>query len=294
MPDVDMDQKVARPLEPAPAPDAAPPAPASAPAPPTKDWWTDVYQDDAADQDTFTGNTSARVSAPAAAPATSKEVPAAPAQPVAAADDADDEDGGNQNETAEPKKTWAWWKQDQTLQDDGDGETGDEEAPPPAATGGRFTALIRNAGPVITGTANGGGLVDNPRGPQVVFAATAYAAGWGLQLDDWVTGLMAHADQYATPVAGCALGLGVLGLAERSKSGGVVFVSSLALITALEMARPAWVVGGGVALGLQVAYRIVRGWVGPHGEKWPWKGVVWAAHIPAATATVAALLFGTN
>lgn len=162
MPDVDLDLDVARPLEPAPAPDAVPPAPSSAPAPPAKDWWIDVYQDDAADQDTFTGNIPARVSAPAAAPPTSKEVPAAPAQPVAAADDADDEDGGDQTETPEPKKTWAWWKKNQTAQDDGDGETDDEEAPAPAATGGRFTALIRNAGPVITGTANGCGLIDNP------------------------------------------------------------------------------------------------------------------------------------
>lgn len=118
--------------------------------------------------------------------------------------------------------------------------------------------------------------------------------GWGLHLDDWVTGLLAQADQYATPVAGCALGLGVLGLATRSKLGGVVFVSSLVLITALQMARPAWVVGGGISLGLQIAYRMVRGWVGPYGERWPWKGVVWAAHIPAATATVASLLYGTN
>ncbi|MFI1700339.1 hypothetical protein ACH419_30760 [Streptomyces bobili] len=288
MPDVDLD--LDRPLKPAPAPDTAPPAPD--PAPPAKDWWTDVYQDDAADQDTFTGNAPARAPAPAAAPTTSKDVSAAPAQQVAAEDDADDEDGGDQDEKPEPRKTWAWWKNDQTLQDYG--ETGDEGVPAPAATSGRFTALVKNAGPVITGTANGGGLLDNPRGRQVVFAATAYAAGWGLHLDDWVTGLMAQADRYATPVAGGALGLGVLGLAERSKLGGVVFVSSLGLITALELARPAWVVGGGVALGLQVAYRIVRGWVGHYGEKWPWKGVVWAAHVPAATATVAVLLFGTN
>ncbi|BFO23026.1 hypothetical protein SHKM778_94140 (plasmid) [Streptomyces sp. KM77-8] len=105
---------------------------------------------------------------------------------------------------------------------------------------------------------------------------------------------MVHAGQYATPVAGCALGAGVLGLAMRSRLGGVVFVSSLGLITALQMARPAWVVGGGVALGLQIAYRVVRGWVGHYGDKWPWKGVVWAAHVPAATATVAFLLYGTN
>lgn len=294
MPDVDLGLDVDRPLEPAPGPDAAPPtaAPAPAPAPPAKDWWADVYQDDAADQDTFTGNAPVQSPASVAAPPLSKDA-AAPAQPVAAEDDAADEYGGDQDETPEPKTNWAWWKKDQTVRDDGD-EPDSEDAPAPAATGGRFASAVKNAGPVIPGTANDGGLVDNPRGRQVVFAGTAYAAGWGLHLDDWVTHLMAHADQYATPVGGCALGLGVLGLATRSKWGGVLFVSSLGLITVLQMARPAWVVGGGVALGLQVAYRMVRGWVGRYGEKWPWKGVVWAAHVPAATATVAFLLFGTN
>ncbi|GAA2720334.1 MULTISPECIES: hypothetical protein [Streptomyces] len=284
MPDVHLDLW---PVEPAPAPVAAP-----VPARSAKDWWTDVYQDDAADQDTFTGNVPARSPAPVVMAPLSKDA-AAPAQPVAAEDSAADEDGGDHDETPEPKRIWAWWKKDQTVRYESDEPDG-EEAPAPAATGGRFAAAVKNAGPVITGTANGGGLVDNPRGRQVVFAGTAYAAGWGLHLDDWVTGLMAHADQYATPVAGCALGLGALGLATRSKWGGVLFVSSLGLITVLQMARPAWVVGGGVALGLQVAYRTVRGWVGHYGEKWPWKGVIWAAHVPAATATVAFLLFGTN
>ncbi|MEU6290331.1 hypothetical protein [Streptomyces sp. NPDC046988] len=299
MPDVDLNLDVDGKTEPAPAPDAAPPSPPRAPSQPPRaeDWWSDVYQHDTADQDTFTGNKPVRVPVAAATPAASKDAAAAPAQPVAAEDDPDeeDDDDDNQDETPEPKKAWAWWKKDETSQDDGEGdEASDEEASAPAATGGRFTGAVKSAGPVIAGTTHGGGLFNNPRGRQVVFAATAYAAGWGLRLDDWVTGLMAHADQYATPVAGCSLGLGIVALAMRSKLGGVVFVSSLALITALQMARPAWVVGGGVALGFQVAYRVVRGWVGRHGEKWPWKGVVWAAHIPAATATVACLLFGTN
>ncbi|MEU1076450.1 MULTISPECIES: hypothetical protein [unclassified Streptomyces] len=299
MPDVDLDLEVDRPVEPVPGPVAAQPAPVAAPAParPADDWWTDVYQDDAADQDTFTGNVPARRPAPVATPPMSKDT-AAPDQPVAAEDGADDADGGDHDERHEPKKIWAWWKKDHAVQD-GDPdepdaeEADDKEAPAPSAAGG-FTAAVKNAGPVIAGTVNGGGLVDNPRGRQVVFAGTAYGAGWGLHLDDWVTNLMTHADQYATPVGGCALGLGVLGLATRSKWGGVLFVSSLGLITVLQMARPAWVVGGGVALGLQVAYRMVRGWAGHYGEKWPWKGVIWAAHVPAATATVAVLLFGTN
>ncbi|MET9365777.1 hypothetical protein ABZX93_33380 [Streptomyces sp. NPDC006632] len=290
MPDVDLDLDVVGPVEaPAPAPVEAP-----APVAPAKDWWSDVYKDDAADQDTFTGN----APTPAAVPPPPKHAPAAaPAQPVVEEDDADDEDGDAQGEAPESKKTWTWRKKDQDAEVDeaGTGEAGTGEAPEPAATtGGRFVAAVKKAGPVVAGTANGGGLINNPRGRQVVFAGTAYAVGWGLHLDDWVTGLLAQADQYATPVAGCALGLGVLGLATRSRLGVVVLVSSLGLITALQMARPAWVVGGGISLGLQIAYRMVRGWVGPYGERWPWKGVVWAAHIPAATATVASLLYGTN
>ncbi|MEH0417840.1 hypothetical protein [Streptomyces sp. B21-083] len=55
----------------APTPDTAPaPArvPDPSPGPPEKDWWSDVYKHDKADQDTFTGNTPAPV--PAALPAT--------------------------------------------------------------------------------------------------------------------------------------------------------------------------------------------------------------------------------
>ncbi|MFD7614077.1 hypothetical protein [Streptomyces sp. NPDC059828] len=293
MPDVDLDLEVVGPdadADTAPVAAAPEPAPVEAPAPaaPAKDWWNDVYKDDAADQDTFTGNVPAQATAP---PTPRHEPVAASAQPVVEEDDADDdEDGDDQDEASEPKRNR---KKDKSAQDD-DGDDTDEAPAPGATTGGRFAAAVKNAGPVIAGTTKGGGLINNPRGRQVVFAGTAYAAGWGLHLDDWVTGLMVQADQYATPVAGCALGAGVLGLAMRSRLGGVVFVSSLGLITALQMARPAWVVGGGVALGLQVAYRMARGWVGHYGDKWPWKGVVWAAHVPAATATVAFLLYGTN
>ncbi|MEU3267915.1 hypothetical protein [Streptomyces bacillaris] len=298
MPDVDLDLDVVdtdtdadtAPIAAAPAP-AQPPAPVEAPAPaaPAKDWWNDVYKDDAADQDTFTGN----VPAPPTAPPPLKNAPAAaPSQPVV---EEDADDGDAEDHQGEPEsKTRTGRKKDQAAQDDDAEEADADEAPAPVTTGGRFAAAVKNAGPVIAGTAKGGGLINNPRGRQVIFAGTAYAAGWSLHLDDWVTGLMVHAEQYATPVAGCALGAGVLGLAMRSKLGGVVFVSSLGLITALQMARPAWVVGGGVALGLQIAYRMVRGWVGHYGDKWPWKGVVWAAHVPAATATVAFLLYGTN
>ncbi|MFJ6792012.1 hypothetical protein [Streptomyces angustmyceticus] len=294
MPDVDRALDVA-----APDADTAPAgAPAPVPAAPAKDWWNDVYRDDAADVDTFTGN----LPAPAPAPAPVATPPQPSQAPdtlgdeheddVDQADDAAGEDGDDQ---APAKKWWGVKKKyADDVQDDEADDDGDDQAPAPAEkTGGQFTAAVKNAGPVASRLKDGG-LVNNRRGRQVLFAGTAYAMGWGLGWDDRLTDLMAQSAHYAIPVTGCALGAGVLGLATGTKFGGVVFVSSLALITALTMADPARVVGGGVALGCQIAYRFVRGWVGHHGDKWPWKGVVWAAHIPAATATVAFLLYGTN
>ncbi|MFG2097223.1 hypothetical protein [Streptomyces sp. NPDC048612] len=296
MPDVDRALDVADPDT-----DIAPAAaPAPVPAAPAKDWWNDVYRDDAADVDTFTGNipAAAATPAPVATPPKPSHAPDAPRDKddVDQADDQADED----DDQAPAKKWWSLKKKfaADVQDDEADGDSdedgdGDEAAAPTGKTGGQFTAAVKNAGPVGSRLKDGG-LVNNPRGRQVLFAGTAYAMGWGLGWDDRLTDLMAHSAQYAIPVTGCALGAGVLGLATGTKGGGVVFVSSLALITALTMADPSRVVGGGVALGCQIAYRFVRGWVGHYGGTWPWKGVVWAAHVPAATATVAFLLYGTN
>ncbi|MFJ5804033.1 hypothetical protein [Streptomyces decoyicus] len=287
MPDVDLALDVAGPAA----------APTPAPAAPAKDWWNDVYQDDAADQDTFTGNIPAAAPAPApvATPPNPSHAPDAlgdqDQDDVDKAEDAADEDGDDQ---APAKKWWLVKKKSaDDVQDDEVDEDCDEAPAPTGKTGGQFTAAVKNAGPVVH-KSKGGGLVNNPRGRQVLFAGTAYAMGWGLGWDDRLTDLMAQSAHYAIPVTGCALGAGVLGLATGTKFGGVVFVSSLALLTALTMADPARVVGGGVAVGCHIAYRFFRRWVGHYRDKWPWKGVVWAAHVPAATATVAFLLYGTN
>ncbi|GGN61877.1 hypothetical protein GCM10012285_61350 [Streptomyces kronopolitis] len=289
MPDVDRSLDVAGPDT-----DTTPAAtPAPVPAAPAKDWWNDVYRDDAADVDTFTGNIPAAAAAPApvATPPKPSHAPDAlgDQDDVDTVDDAADDDGDDEA----PAKKW-WWLKTESADDVQDGDGNEEkDAEPAGKTGGQFTAAVKNAGPVVSRLKDGG-LVNNPRGRRIIFAGSAYAMGWGLGWDDRLTDLMAHSAQYAIPVTGCALGAGVLGLAAGTKGGGVVFVSSLALITALTMADPARVVGGGVALGCQIAYGFVRGWVGHHGGKWPWKGVVWAAHVPAATATVAFLLYGTN
>ncbi|MFF6852771.1 hypothetical protein [Streptomyces antimycoticus] len=254
-------------------PPAAAPEPTADPVPAArvKDWWTDVYQDDRADQDTFTGN----------APPPASTIPPKPthAPDVAADQDADDDqDDGADDDQA----------------DEDDDQADEDEAPAKTRfpkKGGRKKATEAAGGAAV---AAGNGLINNPKGRRVIFAGTAYGMGWSLGLDDWVTGLMTHAEQYALPVAGCALYAGVIGLATRSRFGAFVFVSSLALIAAQAMVEPARIVGGGLVLGFHIAYRLVRHWVGHHGAKWPWKGVLWAAHVPAATATVAFLLYGTN
>ena len=61
------------------------------------------------------------------------------------------------------------------------------------------------------------------------------------------------------------------------------------------MVGPVWVVGGGLVLGLQLALpRWSADGSASTARSWPWKGVVWAAHVPAATATVTFLLYGTH
>ncbi|MFE2498850.1 hypothetical protein [Streptomyces scopuliridis] len=300
VPDVDPDLDAEPPAAAVTVPDVAPVSepPASAPA---RDWWDPLYKHDTADQDTFTGNVPPTVTVPAEPPVTGEtpepnraaDVPGNPDT----ADKGDDEDSDEDGADAAPAKSKRFRplrKRDQGNDADQDDEDGDNAAPAKARkkNSGKKDDGAKKAGAAVVFASEG--LLNNPRGRQVLFAGTAYAMGWSLGLDDWATGLMEHSAQYATPVAGCALGAGVLGLATRTKVGGVVLVSSLALIAALEMVDPARIVGGGLALGLQIAYRIVRGWAGRYGEQWPWKGVVWAAHVPAATATVAFLLYGTN
>ncbi|WP_432158026.1 hypothetical protein [Streptomyces sp. bgisy153] len=274
-----------------PAAEALPPAaPAQAvPQPRQVEWWRNIYGHQDADLDTFTGNTDpVRPAQPPGDP-----VAPPPGDTPADADADPDEDEAEQSDQAdddaEDGRPW-WALKKRQPADDSAPEAGQSSGIPPAVP--NSSGASKKATAAVA--ASGDGLINNPRGRQVLFAATAYAFGWGLGLDDMATGLMEQAAQYALPVAGCSLAAGVLGLSARNKFGGVVFVSSLGLITLLEMASPARVVGGGLALGLQIAYRFVRKWVGPYGDRWPWKGVVWAAHVPAATSTVAFLLYGTN
>ncbi|MEU9760274.1 hypothetical protein AB0D98_11000 [Streptomyces sp. NPDC047987] len=244
------------------------------PRPVPKNWWDNVYKDDKADQDTFTGNL------PEDAPAPTSPTPAEPVEPVkpkvvqvvkkeapadSGEDDGDDDAEGTPPADAPSKARRAWGRLKQ-----------DHEA--------------RREAPKDTS----GGFLNNPRGRQVIFAATAYGMGWSMGLDDWVSGLLNMSDQYAIPGAGCTACIGIVGLSMRNRFGGLVFASSLALIAVLAMAGPAVFIGGSLALGSQLAYRVVRGFTGEYGQQWPWKAVVWAAHIPAATTTVEFILHGTN
>ncbi|MFG2227918.1 hypothetical protein [Streptomyces sp. NPDC048644] len=290
--DLELDAATATPdtdLE-APAADAVPAAPATASVVPERDWWSPLYRADTADLDTFTGN--------APAPGT-VAVPPKPGHPPGDHDDHDDQDDQDDQDgvdkadgegPAEAKQLWFWKirgqdhdeaeEADEADESDEDGaEKADEaEDPDEDETGGADTEALAKASKksVKKGSSKKvspkkakSAVFNHPRGRQVLFAGTAYAMGRSLGLDDWAVGLMEHAPQYAIPVTGCALGVGILGLTVRTKFGGILFVSSLAAVTVLEMVDQALVVGGGLALGLQIAYRIVRHWTGHHGDKWP-------------------------
>lgn len=262
MPDVDLD--LVAPADPEPAEPAR-----------ELEWWEKVYDDDQADVDTWRGHAPP---VPADAPPRPDYDPdPAPVEKVdddEPGDDADDQDGDDAGAAA-PKKP----KAKKAKKGKGGGKAGAKKAGKAAAA---------------TAAAAADGVFNNPKGRRVLFAGTAYGLGWGLGLDDRAVDLMAHAADYAMPVAGGSLVVGLLGLMTQTKFGGLVFVGSLGLVGALAMVDPARIVGGGLALGLQIAYRAVRGWIGHHGDVWPWKGVVWLAHVPAATATVAFILYGTN
>ncbi|MFI7278513.1 hypothetical protein [Streptomyces sp. NPDC049879] len=303
MPDVDLDLDV---VEPEPEAPAAPaPAPEPTPAP-HADWWNDVYKDDRADQDTFTGNAP---SAPVAAPAPPRpdyapDVPAA-AAPAPAEDDDQDQvaveaEDADDEEPAPKRRRWSLRKPGQdTADDEADDDEEDDDAPAKApkvqktkGSGGGQSAAGKEFKAAAQAATSG--FLHSQRGGKAVFAASAFGLGWGLHLDDRVTDLMVHAHQYAIPITGCALLGGLVCLATGTKGGAAIFVGSLGLITALTMVDPARVVGGGVALGCFTAYRFLRRWLGNYGDQWPWKAVTWFAFVPTAASTVAVLLYGTN
>lgn len=308
MPDVDLSLEVASedaaatapdpaetsaPAVPVPSPDvepvtktpAAPPvAPAPRrPEPAPENWWDDVYKHDKADQDTFTGNR------PRTAPQNGPALPPKPPLPPVVTSEQNVSHGAavlvveEEDEPSEPGTS----KEDDS-----------EEDPTPWAQ--KIWSLVKkdydSRKPETAQKTNPpkNGLLNNPRGRKVFFAGTAYGMGWSLGLDDWMTGLLKVSDQYAIPVMGCVLCAGIVGLSMRNRFGGLVFGSSLALIAVLRMAGPDRFLGGSLILASHIAYRVVRGWTGDYGQQWPWKAIVWAAHIPAATATVAFLLHETN
>ncbi|OKI50353.1 hypothetical protein [Streptomyces sp. MJM1172] len=258
------------------------PAPAPAPAVRStreREWWENVYNDDRSDLDTHTGN---------------RPHPPKPVDPPSAPETVP---GDEANEEAEP---------DGDAAPEGEAEVEpDTEVEEPARKKSKKQRKAEAAEAAAVEEASGTrpwhappgrdeAVFLNEKGRRVIFAATAYGLGWGTGLYHLAIQVMDGATQYATPVAAVSLGLGVLGLASRSKFGGIVFVGSLALITALQMVDPAYIIGGGLAIGLQSLYRCFRRWMGPYAATWPWAAVAWIAHVPAATATVALVLYRTN
>ncbi|OEJ20893.1 DNA-directed RNA polymerase I subunit RPA34 [Streptomyces subrutilus] len=271
--------------DPEPLPEPEPvhvPAPAPAPAVTRtreKEWWENVYNDDRSDLDTHTGN---------------RLNPPKPVEPPSAPETVPVDDP---NEEAEPEDE---------VDPEGEAEPDTEvevEEPARKKSKKQRKAEAAEAAAVEETSATrpwhapprrDEAVFLNEKGRRVIFAGTAYGLGWGTGLYHLAIQVMDGATQYATPVAAVSLGLGVLGLASRSKFGGIVFVGSLGLITALQMVDPAYIIGGGLAIGLQSLYRCFRRWMGPHAATWPWAAVAWIAHVPAATATVALVLYRTN
>ncbi|MEK8141747.1 hypothetical protein NKH18_01250 [Streptomyces sp. M10(2022)] len=104
--------------------------------------------------------------------------------------------------------------------------------------------------------------------------------GWTLHLTQGVTHVLNISADYALPAAGCALTAGVISLTTRSKTGVIIFLSSLGLVTAMAVIPPAYFVGGALTLASLVAYRTVRGWPGTHANTWPWQAIAWSRSSP--------------
>lgn len=267
----------------APQPTAAEDTPAKHQKRGEKRWWDEVYWDNEADQDTFTGNAPAPVSAPSVPPQPT-HAPNIPQDVEKDPEDVKDVKKGAPKADP-PTKTAAGKKKARTKQLGG--------LPKNSASSGRGTVSERPTGYEDFGSVKQTGPLTR-RGRRVFFAGTAAGIGYGLQLDHVPKFLMAHADQYATPVTAALLGASILCLSTRTRAGGVLFVSSLLGIAVLQMFDPAYVVGGGLAASFQAAYLLAKNWAGKYGGIWPWKGVLWLIHVPAATASLVVIQYGTN
>ncbi|MFJ2882425.1 hypothetical protein ACIQGT_14110 [Streptomyces sp. NPDC093108] len=253
-------------------------APANLPRP-VIDWWTNVYRDDRADLDTFTANHPK--------PLPGRQLP--------------EQQPGVEQEAESGAGAGAEQPTVRVVEGDTPTAEAAEAGPAPSPVEWALGQLQKDryahkgkktVGPLFEKKQDG--LVNNARGRQVVFAVTAYGAGWSLNLSSTVDALLRAANELAIPFMGWILWVGLLALLLRNRVGAIVFVSSLVLILLMSMGGPERVVGLGLILASYIVYRIVRGWTGEYGTRWPWKGVVWAAHIPVATTAAAYILHGTN
>jgi hypothetical protein len=300
-----IDDVLADAAAPAPAPTAAPtiPAPATAsllvkdlttasPTPtyrpaapatavPAGDWWSDIFESQDADLDTNTGRPRGIVPAAPVIPPPPPYPPFVPplaasgprvVDGVAKVDDADDDDAEEDDDQAAE-------------------EAEAEEAPAAAPTTIMVQVPVADANapaPKKKGMSK--------RARQGVFALSTYAFGWGLGLHQAVDTVLVQAVDNAPAVGGAALAVGVLGLATRTKAGGLVFLGTLPVLTLTGggAQTAGYAAGAALAAGSLAAYWRIRTWIGVHGNAGPWRIVRWFAFVPAAVTTTALILHGTN
>lgn len=167
--------------------------PASIPTPrpaPRKDWWGPLYQDDAADLDTFTGNT------PAPTVASIPPRPGyAPEISAVEADDQDQDDDEADEETPAKLRRWPLRKADQ-------------------GNGGRPAKAPKKPRPATPEAPRQSLLEALDRVPrrirQLAYHASAAGAGWWLGWVDWGTDTAAWyaAGHWTSPAAWVLYGLG--------------------------------------------------------------------------------------
>ncbi|MFJ4960261.1 hypothetical protein [Streptomyces sp. NPDC088739] len=273
---VESPQVIEPPTAPTYRPTALVPTPAEAP---NDGWWDNVYDDDKADLDTFTGTPRVPL---AKDPAPSVPVvPALPATPPATptlVEDSKDpiaEDGEPEAEDGEPEAE--------------DGEEAADVSPT------RFTRVRRIVFAPRIGKGDDGPALTY-RGRRALFAATAAGAGWTLGLYDGATAALDQVVQHTGVASAVIFGGGVIALVSRTKAGCALCAAAIGLATAINTfpGAPAYLIGGAVAVALQGAYRAFRHWTGQYGTEWYWRAVAWLVHVPAATTTLAVVSYGAH
>lgn len=267
-----------------PTPTYPPTAPAPAPADPAGDWWANIFESQDADLDTNTGRPRGIVPT---APVIPPPPPYAPFAAPPAASGPRVVDGVGKVDDADDAG-------DDVEEDDADQDAeGDDAEEAPAEPQAPVVVQVPVA-PANAPAPPRKGL--SLRGRRAIFAASAYGFGWSMDLHQAVDTFLAQAQEHVHAFGAGALALGVLGLATRTKVGGLAFLGTLPVLTLTGAGSEAsgYAAAGALAAGSLAAYWRIRTWIGVHGNAGPWRIVRWVAFVPAAVTTTALILHGTN